>query len=248
METVFSKGTRAPSHDHEEAFCCIALSGSCAEMYRNRRREIRPFTVDFLPARQMHSLDFRSFGVRAFSIDISPGWLERARDYSLDLNHSIHSQAGLASALVMRMYREFHGTDCESSLAIEGLCVELLAEISRQQPRAEERRMPKWLELTKEVLHAHFTEPLRLEPIAEAAGVHPVHLAREFRRHFGCTMGDYVRHLRINYASAELTKSDKPLAVIAADAGFADQSHFSRFFKRFTHMTPTEYRRTHTSR
>ena len=247
-ETQYSKSSQFPNHYHEHAFCCLALNGSCTEVYRNRTREIQPFTVDFMPASQTHSLDFGSLGVRAFSIDIPVRWLESARNYSLNLNDSVHSQAGLASALVMRLYREFYHADCESSLAIEGLCLELIAEISRQQPRADERRPPKWLNVTREVLHAHFAEPLRLEKIAETVGIHPVHLARQFRKHYGCTIGDYVRQLRVNYASAELSTSNKSLAEIASDAGFADQSHFSRFFKRLTHMTPTEYRRTHTSR
>lgn len=248
METQYPEESRVPKHDHEDAFCCVALSGSCTEVYRNRARDIKPFTVDFLPASQLHSLEFRSSGVRAFSIDIPSTWLERLREYSLDLNHSIHSKAGRASSLMMRMYREFHSTDSESTLAIEGLSLELLAEISRQRPRIDERRRPKWLDATRDLLHAHFTEPIPLEGIADAVGVHPVHLAREFRRHFGCTVGDYMRHLRIDYASAELSKSNRSLAEIASDAGFADQSHFSRFFKHLTHMTPTEYRRTHSSR
>lgn len=148
----------------------------------------------------------------------------------------------------MRLYREFHRSDSASSLAIEGLTLELLAEISRKQPRPQELRLPKWLGLTKDLLQAHFAEPLRLESIAEAVGVHPVHLAREFRKHFGCTVGDYVRHLRLIYASTQLSESNKTLATIATDAGFADQSHFCRSFKRITHMTPSEYRRAHTSR
>src|SRR5918993_4034027 len=238
METLYSKSLRVPKHDHEEAICCIALTGSCTERYRNRSRDIKPLTVDYLPATHGHSLTFPSVGVRAFSIDISAQWLERGKDYSLDLTESIHSRAGFACSLVMRLYREFQTSDSESSLAIEGLGLELLAEISRQQPSTEGHCAPKWLSLVRDILHEHYAERLRLEPVAKAVGVHPVHLAREFRKHFGCTVGDYLRHLRIDYASIQLLKSNKPLAEIASDAGFADQSHFSRFFKRFTHMTP----------
>ena len=74
------------------------------------------------------------------------------RDYSVDLAHSVHSRAGLPSSLMMRLYREFHRSDSASSLAIEGLTLELLAEISRKQPRPQELRLPKWLGLTKDLL------------------------------------------------------------------------------------------------
>lgn len=234
-------------HHHEEAICCIAITGSCNEAYRHRTREIKALTVYFLPAGESHSLEFRS-GVRAFGIEIPESSLARMRDYSIELSQPVHSRAGLASSLMMRLYREFHGSDSASSLAIEGLTLELLAEISREQPRAQEHCVPKWLASTKDLLQAHFAEPLGLEYIAKTVGVHPVHLAREFRKHFGCTVGEYVRRLRLIYASAQLSKSNKPLAMIASDAGFTDQSHFTRIFKRMTHMTPREYRRVHTSR
>ena len=142
-ETQYAKSRHVPSHDHDVGICCIALSGTCTELYRNRARDIKPLTVDFLPAGHTHSLQFRSDGVRAFSVDIPGQWLERARDYSLDLGHSIHSRTGTATNLVMRLYREFYSLDSASSLAIEGLGLELLAEISRQQSHTTERRIPK---------------------------------------------------------------------------------------------------------
>ena len=247
-ERHYSGSSRLAKHHHEVAICCIAITGTCNEAYRNRTREIKPFTVYFLPAGESHSLEFRSVGVRAFGIEVPDSSLARMRDYSVELSQPVHSRAGVASSLMMRLYKEFHGSDSASSLAIEGLTLELLAEISRAQSRAREHCLPKWLGYTKDLLQAHFAEPLGLEAIAQTVGVHPVHLAREFRKHFGCTVGEYVRHLRLIYASAQLSKSDKPLATIASDAGFTDQSHFTRVFKRITHMTPGEYRRVHTSR
>ena len=67
-------------------------------------------------------------------------------------------------------------------------------------------------------------------------------LAREFRRRFGCSIGDYVRRLRIEFACRELAISDVPLYEIAFAAGFSDHSHFARTFKRATGMTPGAYR------
>src|SRR5438309_377932 len=78
--------------------------------------------------------------------------------------------------------------------------------------------------------------------VSEAVGVHAVHLAREFRKHYGCTAGDYVRQLRIEYAFREIGRSGSSLAEIASAAGFSDQSHFSKVFRRFTGMTPANYR------
>jgi AraC-like DNA-binding protein len=56
-------------------------------------------------------------------------------------------------------------------------------------------------------------------------------------------MGSYVRRLRLDWAARELVRSETSLAGVALEAGFADQSHFTRFFKRHTGLTPQAYRR-----
>ena len=88
----------------------------------------------------------------------------------------------------------------------------------------------------------HFSETLKLTQIAAEVGVHPVYLATAFRQKFGVTVGEFVRRLRIEHACAELKKEDLPLSAIALQAGFADQSHFSKVFKSYVGMTPREYR------
>ena len=82
-----------------------------------------------------------------------------------------------------------------------------------------------------------------LSGLAESVGVHPVTLARAFRRAFGCTVGEYVRRLRIDHAAHQLAQTELPLAEIALAAGFSDQSHFSNLFRRHTGLSPFKFRR-----
>ena len=72
--------------------------------------------------------------------------------------------------------------------------------------------------------------------------VHPVLLARAFRTYFGTSPGRYLRRLRLDWAAAELLATQRRLADIALQAGFADQSHFTRAFRRHTGLTPGQYR------
>jgi AraC family transcriptional regulator len=72
--------------------------------------------------------------------------------------------------------------------------------------------------------------------------VHPVHLARTFRRYYHCSPGEYVRRLRLESATRELCASDASLIEIALAAGYCDQSHFSKSFKRHTGMSPARFR------
>jgi AraC family transcriptional regulator len=243
VEGVYSEKTRVPRHSHRQAVFCIALNGVCNEAYASKLRRYEAFTVEFLPPNQCHSLAFPGAEMRAFSIDIANCWLESAREYSLRLENSVHVQGGLLSGLFMKLYSEFLQMDSASPLAIEGLMLEMLAEASRQQVRVPDRTPPRWLAQALELLHEQFSEHLTIAHLATSVGVHPVHLAREFRRFYRCSIGEYVRRLRVEHASRRLCASDAPLAAIASAAGFSDQSHFSRTFKRFNGMTPAEYRR-----
>ena len=135
--------------------------------------------------------------------------------------------------------------DEATPLAIEGLMLELVAGLSRQLKIRSGPKRPRWLEGARNILEADFHDRISLARVAEAVDVHPVHLARVFRKHFGCTPGEYVRHLRIDFACSELAQSDTSLVEIALAAGFAHQAHFSRAFKAQTGMTPSEFRTAH---
>jgi AraC family transcriptional regulator len=72
--------------------------------------------------------------------------------------------------------------------------------------------------------------------------VHPVHLAREFRRFHRCTPGEMLRAHRIRRAASLLRAPRARIAEVAAATGFADQAQFTKCFKRETGMTPGQYR------
>lgn len=102
---------------------------------------------------------------------------------------------------------------------------------------------PEWLEAMRAEIHARCCESIRVTDLAEAAGVHPVHAARVFRRHLGCTVGEYVRRLRVERARSQLLDTDRTLSSIAIGTGFADQAHFTRRFKEVVGVPPGAYRR-----
>ena len=120
--------------------------------------------------------------------------------------------------------------------------MEMFATVSRNQSNLPTRQPQRWLVHAVEFLRESFTEHLTLTQVASVVGVHPVYLAREFRRFHRCTVGEYVRRLRVERACRQLSSSNESLAMIAAGAGFSDQSHLSRTFKRLIGMTPAQYR------
>src|SRR5262249_13236888 len=140
------------------------------------------------------------------------------------------------------LYKEFGQLDGAAPLIIEGLIMEMLGEITRRSAGKDRHNAPRWLQQAKDLLHARFTENLTLADIAQTVGVHPVHLAQTFHKTYQYAGGDYVRNLRIEYACHELTTSAKPIVDIALAAGFCDQSHFTRTFKRAIGAAPSQYR------
>jgi AraC family transcriptional regulator len=242
-EYEFPPNLQIPLHSHESTYFYLVLRGSFTEVYGKRTRTGAPSTLIFSPAGENHADDWHDRGGRCFNVEFKPGWLDRVRGHSAILDDPGDFRSGLPVRLATRLYREFQEMDAVSPLAMEGLTLEILAEISRHPASAAERRPPGWLRRAKDLLHDRFTESLSLDEIAAAVGVHPTHLARVFRQHFRCTIGGYLRGLRIEQARHELSASDTPLIEIATTVGYCDQSHFSTAFKRHTGMTPSEYRR-----
>jgi AraC family transcriptional regulator len=247
IETVYSPALKLPAHSHESAYFCFVLDGSFAEFYGEKSRSCRPSTLVFHPSGEMHSDHFHT-SVRCFNIQIGSQWLEHIRQYSSVINAPADFFDERLSFLATRLYREFRDADDFSALAIEGLTLEILAETSRRSTGKLELRPPGWLRQVKEILDERFEENLSLVALSEAVGVHPVHLAREFRRFYRCTAGEYARQRRIEFACHQLISTDFPLCDIALTAGFFDQSHFARTFKKLTGLAPSEYRAAFRSR
>jgi AraC family transcriptional regulator len=180
--------------------------------------------------------------VRIFRIEISAEWCGRVSQYVTLPDEPAESDGGPLAFLALRMHNEFRSRDTWSRLAIEGLTLEMIAELARSVSRQPETVVPAWLDEVKQELASRPSEAPPLSELAANAGVHPVHLAREFRRHFRCTIGDFIRQVRVEFACREIAETDAPLSEVALSAGFYDQSHFSNMFRRFTGMTPTAYR------
>jgi AraC family transcriptional regulator len=93
-----------------------------------------------------------------------------------------------------------------------------------------------------EFIEANLAGDIRLTDIAAAAGQSLFHFSRTFRSATGLTPHRYLTQARIERAKTLLREGDLPLVVIADEAGFSDQSHMSRVFRRMTGWTPKSFR------
>lgn len=146
------------------------------------------------------------------------------------------------AALAQRMYDEFARRHAAWELALEGLLLELWVAVVRST--ATRPAAPAWLAEARTLIRESATLRIPARTIARQVGVHPVHLSRAFRAHFGTTIGAYRRMLRLELARDALRTSSASLSDVALTAGFCDQSRFTAVFRRAFGTTPARFRQS----
>lgn len=242
-ESVYAPGLSLERHDHEQAFWCLTLAGGYTEHVGRRRREATTGHLAWHPPGEHHHLSFVDADTIAINVELSGAWLERIDEIGLRPDQP-RDLGTTGVRLIQELADEFRQRDGDSMLVAEGLVAELLAETVNFGETIPWGDTPNWLLAARDFIRAHHREPLRLNDIARAVDIHPVHLARRYRQFSGRPVGEHLRQLRVNTARTLLRDFERPLAEIAADCGFADQAHFGRVFRRFTGTTPARFRAT----
>ncbi len=244
-EAVYPGGHRLPEHAHEQPFFTLVLAGSFSEHADGVPRRCRPSSLLFYPEDEPHSEAFGPEGGRSLNIELGSGWLQRMEAFRIPRpERSLEIVRRRSNWLATRLFRAWREGGSASELAIEEAVLSMLADLAEVGvTTVPDRTRPRWLGRVVELLHAEFRTGIAMADLAEEAGVHPVHLTRVFKRSHGCTPGEYLRDLRIEYACEQLANSRSSLASVAFLTGFSDQSHFNRRFKQVTGMTPGVYRR-----
>ena len=242
-ETTYSPNQRLSKHCHEHVNFVIVVRGGFTEHVGRTTRRCEPSSVIFRPPGELHADDFHNAGGRCLTIEVAEQWLKSTPEPEVIIRDPAVVQNALLTTISSRLYAEFRRLDNISALAIEGLIFEMIAEVSRLSIKQRVSSPRCRIENAREIIHSQFSTNITLRFLADSIGAHPVYLAREFRNRYHCTIGDYIRNLRIQFACRELAQSDATIAQIASTSGFFDQSHFTRTFKQLIGTTPTKYRK-----
>lgn len=241
-ESTYAAGLHVASHVHDAPLLSLVLQGNATEEVGRQSRELGVQSLLYTPSYEAHAHRFLTPG-RWLNIQFTPGWLARLGTEARALPTAPRLVHGAAVNWASRLGAELREPDAVSRLAIEGALTLLVAELCRL-PGAGEPWRPRWLGIVEEAIDAAIAEPPSVADLAALAGVHASHLLRTFRRHHGTTVSGYARRRRLERARAEIVSSRKTLSMIAADAGFSDQPHFTRLFRAAYGETPGQYARS----
>lgn len=238
----FPPGEILPPHTHEWTVFAVMLQGSFLDVFRGRTLECPPATIFTEPAGERHANRIERAGARVLIVQPDHENEELLYPCRPLFDRINNFRSGKIATLASRLAREIRAPDEAAPLAAEALVLEMLAKAARLDERDGTSDPPEWLERARELIHARFRDGVTIGELAEEVEVHPVHLSRVFRTHFHQPIGEYIRHLRLEWAAAELAENESSLSAVALRAGFADQSHFTRAFKKYSGFTPGHYR------
>lgn len=237
--------SRVPSHTHENAHFLFVLRGEYSATVKDKKQICPAATMLYYPAGTTHADHFNTAGGKFLTVSLTSEVNRKLLDEINFLDHSVDFNCAELIWLGKRICREIHLPDCLSPIVLEGMANELVVYAARSMEKPD--KPPAWLKRAYELLNDRCGEEITIAEISAAVGVHPLHLARTFRRFFACSPGEYLRKCRIELASNLLVNTKKTLAEIALVSGFADQSQFTRSFKQHAGITPAKFREVHCS-
>jgi AraC family transcriptional regulator len=225
-------------HSHSDAHFVLITGGDYVSIATGRPATGYPVFI-YNPPGTTHRDRFECGRGSYFAISLEPAKAASMREGISLPDEPLHLVTTAQLAIALRIARCC--SSAASGLALDALSYELLGSMDRRA-RHTEQIAPNWLHKAMELLHDRYLDDLSIADIATSVGVHPIHLARSFRRHFGCSPAEFTRFRRLEKGAQMLTRSRGPLSEIALTCGFADQSHFSKEFARNLGIPPGKYR------
>ena len=237
-------------HVHDAWTVAQVLAGAACFQLEGRWHIAAAGNVFIIPPGAVHTGESATAGGYTYRVLYLEPWA--LRDW---LDHELWSKSELPVVLrsrqLSRALSAFHAVLLQHQVLLEQ--GEVLASASRKlyaavrqttvDPQPSRGPHPA-VQSARGYIHDRWQEDFTLGELASAVGMSPFHLVRTFRSQVGVTPSAYRRAVRVK-AAQRLLRSGVPPAQAALDAGFYDQAHLNRHFKRATGVTPGQYATAH---
>ncbi len=223
-------------HSHENIHISLIIKGGNREERKQTDMVVLPGKLLFYHQDELHRNLHTSHPSKNINLEISREFMQQ---YELGENEieevSLHPDAGFN---LLKMYQEAWQADHFSASSMQMLLLELMADTKNLS-----KKQPPWLKTIIEFLQDNWREHPGLNELARLSYVNPITVSKHFSKYMGCTLGQYMRKLKIQHALHLIHDSSMSLTEIAYHCGFADQSHFIRNFREQTKFLPKAYQK-----
>lgn len=224
-------------HYHEHANFYFILAGGSVEKRSRTEEELGTGSLRFYRAGEYHQNIRQGKEAKSINLEINSDWLRDCG--SPEHNFENIDKSPFAGMLVLKIYKELLAADAASSYSVDLLLMDLVGAGNSETDRSS----PGWIRQVNSLLLDRWNEFLSLDELALESGVNPITISKHFHRYFNCTLGEYMRKIKVERALALIRTTELPLTDIAYQCGFADQSHFIRCFKQYTGFLPAHFRK-----
>jgi AraC family transcriptional regulator len=226
-------------HEHTWSYFLMPYAGGYRESKDGVTIDYEPFSIAFHPAGFVHSDEVLA-PERFFAIELQTEWQMRSGHLYDPSAWRFELQHGEAVWLAIGLLQRFLAGELDDVFEVDAIVAEMLGIALRLVDRDRPQRA--WVNDVKRLLREEYANKVSLEEIAARIGIHPASLSRGFRLDEGITISEYLSRVRIQQACRQMSDRSVTLAQLAANCGFADQSHLTRVFKSITGSPPGVFR------
>ncbi len=240
-ETEYHRNVFEGWHSHANNHITFIVRGGNKEQRKNKEIEASPGKIIFYRSGEWHRNAHTLHPSKNINLEIKDAFFSKYQlnPSTFNPNPSLFRYPDVKFS-VLKIYQECKTNDTQTIASIHALILKLLS--SSPHERSEEKS-PPWINSLREIINDRWNETLSLAELSGSLHIHPVTISKNFPNYFSCTLGEYMRKVKIEKAITLIQKPHHSLADIAYQCGFADQSHFIRTFKTATGFLPNEYKK-----
>jgi len=239
IETEYHSKVFEGWHSHENAHITLFLKGGTLEKRKQANHSVSTGSIIFYHSDELHLNSDTQLPSTNINIEIEAS-LFREFDMTEAMLEKAITDNAHTKFMILKMYRECLQQDIFSADNIRMLFAQLPGTLDH---REQFLKAPPWVKRLYELLNDSWDENPGLKQLAGILTVNPITISKHFPRYFGCTLGEYMRRLKINRSLALVQNPALSLTDVSMQCGFSDQSHFIRTFKEQTGFLPRQFQK-----
>lgn len=229
--------TSAPEdwHYHENTHISLVLQGGSKESRKGEDFQLTPGKLILYNEGEFHCNRHTAFPSKHLILEFKKDFFTKNElEYNYFTAPSVENVDVCLS--VLNIYNELRLGDAYTAESIDFSVNQLL------KSNDESSYIPAWIKHLREIIEDRWDEFIPLNELAKTFNVHPVTISKYFRKYYKCTLGDYMRKIKIDKAIFLIINTSKPITEISDICGFSDQSHMIKVFKAYIGFLPNQLR------